>query len=102
MEREIEFNVVVDLFDIDDELRYVCWRVKPKNWIGKIFTPWRRLKKAYRYLKGTTELFSVEDFKRLKETMKTVNDIKRWEEEQYAIVNGNASKHAKEWEEALK
>lgn len=102
MEQEIEFRVVPDILLNDIESRHVYWRVKPKNWFGKIFTPWRQLRRAYRVLDGYTDFFDPKDFKELKCAVKTKSDLKKWINNEDLIANRKKNMYKNEWEEALK
>jgi len=102
MEQEIEFKAVHDIFLNDEEIRLVYWRIKPKNWFGKIFTPWRQLKKAYRCTDGYSEFFRPTDFKELKYAVKTKSDLEKWKKNEDLIANKGKNRYKYEWEEALK
>lgn len=102
MEQEIEFRVVSDICLSDIELRYVYWRVKPKNWLGKIFIPWRQLKRAYRCIDGYTDFFKPQDFKELKCAVKTKSDLEKWINTEELIANRHKNMFQNEWDEVLK
>lgn len=101
MEREIEFKLFKGLF-MDNEYRYVFWREKPKNWLGKILIPWRSVRMALKCSDGYTDLFSADDFKKLKEIAKTKSEFKAWKNEQYIIAHKHKTAFNNAWKEAMK
>lgn len=98
MNKEIEFRTVKSPDCICDE-RLVFFRVKPKNKFLAFFTPWRKMWRAYDYVPNRTFSFKVDDYKLLKESVSTEEDIKGWLDKQWKKIIKNQKNIDGKWDE---
>ena len=97
--REIEY---VTMQCGDDDMRYVFYRPKPTTKIGRFFTPWRQLRKAYKCIPGMTGFFYPDEFRELRDVVEYESDLIIWKAEQKK-KNQKAKERVKsEWDEVLR
>ena len=89
--------------DCDGKQRYVFYKVDPSelSFFGKLFNPWRILRRAYYSIQGLTTFFDVEDYENFVLPLKTLGDVKLFE--QYSRDKSRRNKLAteKQWENVI-
>lgn len=98
MNKEIEFCTIKSTDCIYDE-RFVFCRVKPRNKFLAVFTPWKQMWRAYDYVPSRTFGFNVDDYKLLKESVRTEEDIKGWFDKQREKIRKNQKNIDGHWDE---
>jgi hypothetical protein len=98
---KVIFKTVKDGFGGNS--RYVFYKVDPSelSFFGKLFNPWRILRRAYFSLPGLTTLFDTKDYENFVLPLKTLGDVKLFEQYSKDKSRRNELSTEKQWENVI-
>lgn len=84
-------------FDFDDDFRFVYYVLDSPSFFKRFFSKKGLLKKAYKLTPGMAYFFNPNEYKEVKNEVKTYGDAKKWNRKQTDIDRNNRVYRTDEW-----